>query len=418
MEQRFDRQMLIAGWHQQRLQEACVAVCGRDWLGTFTVWALAALGIGEILWLGQPCQAAASLGNWFLADPCPFSDCAIYDYPLQVEYGPELAWAMGERRPDVLVCCAEDSLTTAVCKAFAQDHRTKLLAGTTAHGGWYGSGTPPYVQPGQEPIMSMAVGALLADAVRETLCPLSRGLLPPDGPLRLHTPTPQRPGTAVLVGVGGIGVYVATLAAILGYRLCIVDFDHVEETNLNRQGLFTPEDAQQHAYKAIAAREALTRLFPNARVSAEVRCVGAEFHATLAAIQPSILLSAVDNAPTRLLLQALGRELHLPVVQGGTDTFAADCYTQECSGPLLDEQLHGALSEAAARETKREPRGGCAADPSYIVPGMLAGALMAYRMVQVCELYRGLLPIRWRSGSLPVEQRRITDGFDFTDLTV
>lgn len=416
--ERFERQRRIPRWDQRRLEDACVAVCGRDWLGTFTVWALASLGIGNIVWLGQPSQAAAALGNWFLATPCPFSGCAISDYPLQVEYGSELAWALGEHRTDALVCCSEDAWTTAVCGAFAQAHHITFLAGTTAQGGWYGAGTPPGVPQGQEPIVAMVLAALLADAVRETLCPLARGLLPPDGPLRLPTPTCQHPGTAVLVGVGGIGVYVATLAAILGYRLCLIDFDQVEETNLNRQGLFTPEDVQQRAYKAVAAREALTRLFPNAHVSAAVHRVGADFQATLTAMHPSVLLSAVDNAPTRLLLQGLGRALDLPVVQGGTDTFAADCYTQAYSGSLLDEQMHGALSEAAARETPRAPRGGCAADPSYIVPGMLAGALMAYRLVQVCERSRGLPPIRWRAGSLPVEQRSLMNGFDFTDLTV
>ncbi len=416
--ERFDRQRRIAHWDQQRLQNACVAVCGRDWLGTFTVWALASMGIGEILWWGLPSPTSTSLGNWFLADPCPLSGCTIADYPLQVEYGPELAWALGERRPDVLVCGAADALTRMACKTFAHTHNIPFLAGTTTHGGWYGSGMPPDIQSEQEPVVSMVLGALLADAVRETLCPLPRGLLPPDGTLNLHTPIPQHQGTAVLVGVGGIGAYVATLAVALGYTLHIVDYDHVEETNLNRQGLFTLDNAQQHIAKAIAARESLSRFFPTACVSADVRYVEADFYATLVALQPAVLLSAVDNAATRVLLQDLGQELGIPVIQGGTDVFAADCYTQERDGCLLDGQMHGALSDAVARETTPTPRVGCAADPSYVVPGMLAGAFMAYRMVQVCERFRGLFPIHWRSGNLPVEQRSMTDGFDFTDLVI
>jgi len=417
--ERFERQRRIAGWNQPRLEEACVAVCGRDWLGTFTVWALAALGIGDLIWLEPPCQASAALSTWFLADPCPFSGCTITAYPFQVEYGPELPWALGQRRIDVLACCTEDPGLRTVCRAFAHEHDIPFVAGTTAQGGWYGTEMPPHhAPPGQEPIAAMALGALLADAVRETLCPLAGGLLPPESPLGLHLPEAPHPSTAVLVGIGGIGVYVATLAALLGYGLHIVDSDHVEATNLNRQGLFTLHDAQQRAAKAVAATAALRWLFPQARVSAEVCRVGADFRATLAALQPSVLLSAVDNAPTRLLLQELGQALAIPVVQGGTDVFAADCYTQEPSDSLLDDQMHGAMSEAAADESSRGPHGGCAADPSYIVPGMLAGALMAYRMVQVCARSRGLLPLRWRSGSLPVEQRKTIDGFDFTDVPV
>src|SRR5712691_411342 len=120
--ERFERQMRIAGWNQQRLQEACVAVCGRDWLGTFTVWALAALGIGDLIWLEPPCQASATLSTWFLADPCPFSGCTITAYPFQVEYWPELPWALGPRRLDVLACCNEDPGMRTVCRTFAHEH--------------------------------------------------------------------------------------------------------------------------------------------------------------------------------------------------------------------------------------------------------------------------------------------------------
>jgi ThiF family len=260
----------------------------------------------------------------------------------------------------------------------------------------------------------MILAAILADAVCETLCPLSEGLLPMDGPLMLTTPEVHRRGKALLVGVGGIGVYAATLAAALGYTVCLLDFDHVEESNLNRQGLFTRDQARCRTYKAVAARDALLRLFPKSVVTAEVCRAGAGFGKTVAVVDPSVLLSAVDNAPTRLLLQSVAREMSIPLIQGGTDIFAADCYTQECTGPLLDQQMHGALSDAASRASmERSLPGGCAVDPSYVVPGM-----MAYRMVQAMELYRGLLPVRWRVGGLPVEQRRRCDVFEFDQLSV
>ena len=51
---RFDRQRRIAGWDQARIERARVLVCGRGWVGTFTVWGLASLGVGEILWVGRP----------------------------------------------------------------------------------------------------------------------------------------------------------------------------------------------------------------------------------------------------------------------------------------------------------------------------------------------------------------------------
>ncbi len=50
----FERQRPIPGWRQEQLGRARVAVLGRDWLGTFVVWALRSMGIGEISWIGRP----------------------------------------------------------------------------------------------------------------------------------------------------------------------------------------------------------------------------------------------------------------------------------------------------------------------------------------------------------------------------
>ena len=85
--ERFDRQVRIPRWNQGRIGQSVVAVCGRDWLGAFTVWGLASLGVGEILWIGRPQTATDRMARWFLAQPCPFDGCAIYDYPFDIEYG-------------------------------------------------------------------------------------------------------------------------------------------------------------------------------------------------------------------------------------------------------------------------------------------------------------------------------------------
>jgi molybdopterin/thiamine biosynthesis adenylyltransferase len=412
---RFDRQARIPGWNQDRLGRACVAVCGRDWLGALVVWGLASMGLGSILWLGRPRRETAGLANLLLAHPGPWDGCTITDYPFDVEYGPELAWALDGSPVDMLVACVEDPDEQAQCQRFAHERRIKLATGVTAGGGWFGGGALPVGRRGeQSPIVAMALAAVLIDVVRETLCPLAGGLWPPEGGLGFQSPRASRSTRALLVGIGGIGVYAAVaLAAALGadLHLHIWDFDSVEESNLNRQGLFTRTHAWDRAPKASAARDVLARLFPRVRLSAEVRRLapgdGNRLDRMLS--RPAALLSAVDNAPTRLLLQALGADLGLPLIQGGTDTFAADCFTQGLNGPTLDDQMHGALSAAATREVPRSQPGGCAADPSYVVPGMMAGALMAHRLT-LLEPHSQLPPIRWRSGCLPVEQRDLNHG--------
>lgn len=161
--------------------------------------------------------------------------------------------------------------------------------------------------------------------------------------------------------------------------------------------------------KTDAARDAIMRFFPWAHVLSSVRRVDSTFAATLQRVcpRPAAVLSAVDNARTRLALQGVGKQLGLPVVQGGTDVFGADCFTQVVGGPLLDEQMHGVLSDAAACEDQAPQRNhGCAVDPNYVVPGMIAGAMLARRFEELLprpDDSRTWPPIRWRQGSLPRE---------------
>ena len=70
--------------------------------------------------------------------------------------------------------------------------------------------------------------------------------------------------SVLIVGVGGIGCPVATYLASSGVgRLVLNDFDTVDETNLGRQPLFTPDDVGDP--KATVAAERLLALNPDSR---------------------------------------------------------------------------------------------------------------------------------------------------------
>jgi hypothetical protein len=230
---RYDRQERISGWDQQRLGQAAVLVDGRGRLGSFTVWALASMGVGTVCWLGRPRQEAAALAGWILATPSPYDGCTVREYPFAAEYEADLDWVLGEAAPvRAVVGCADDPVEQALCREVARVRQIPWLAGTTSAGGWFGPDPRPSGPPeGQDPVAALALAALLADAVRETLCPLAGGLLPPEGPLGLHQPPAAVPGGAVLIGVGGIGVYAAAALAALGCNLHLIDFDRVEESN-------------------------------------------------------------------------------------------------------------------------------------------------------------------------------------------
>jgi molybdopterin/thiamine biosynthesis adenylyltransferase len=419
----FDRQRRIPGWRQERLEQARVAVLGRGWLGTFVVWALRSLGIGETIWIGRPRPETEGVARFIMRAPAFGSVGTILDEPFDVEYGPELAWALAGAAPDVLVSAAEDREELLLGLCWADRNRVPAVAGRASGGGWLGTESPHVAgSRSLDPAVALLVAAILVDAVRERLCPLSAGLLPPEGGLGLEEPCGSSDRHAVLlVGAGGIGVWAAVaLAAALGDRLHLVfcDFDRVAPENLNRQALFTEDDARARFPKAVAALRSLARIFPAVGVAAEVSRIEAQDAARLEAIvpRPTAILSAVDNAASRLVLQQLGRELGVPVIQGGTSVFAADCFTQSVGGRLLDDQMHGALGAAAARESQENrPGGGCAVDPSYVVPGMIAGAFMAYRLGRLRE-GPSPPPLRWRMGDRPLVASDAGRGIDFGNL--
>ena len=123
--------------------------------------------------------------------------------------------------------------------------------------------------------------------------------------------------TAVIVGCGALGTVIANNLCRAGVkRLRIVDRDFVEESNLQRQSLFTEKDAEQQLPKAVAAARHLTLV--NSTVSVEP--VVADVHPKnieKLLDGADIVLDATDNLETRFLLNDACIKNGIPWVYGG-----------------------------------------------------------------------------------------------------
>jgi adenylyltransferase/sulfurtransferase len=87
----------------------------------------------------------------------------------------------------------------------------------------------------------------------------------PEGQARI------RASRVLLVGCGALGTHLAEFCVRAGVgALAIVDRDIVEESNLQRQSLFTEDDAAQAMPKAEAARRALARVNSEVAITAHV----------------------------------------------------------------------------------------------------------------------------------------------------
>ncbi|GBC68889.1 Sulfur carrier protein ThiS adenylyltransferase [archaeon HR01] len=124
-----------------------------------------------------------------------------------------------------------------------------------------------------------------------------------------------------VVGVGALGCEVSKNLALMGVgEIILVDSDAVELSNLSRQMLFTDEDIGRP--KSIAAKEKLERMNPDVAVKAfqgDVRKMSARILEDV-----DILVSCVDNWPTRRWINSLAVELKKPLVDVSMDGFYAN----------------------------------------------------------------------------------------------
>lgn len=122
--------------------------------------------------------------------------------------------------------------------------------------------------------------------------------------------------TAVIVGCGALGTAQAALLARAGVgRLRLIDRDYVEENNLQRQLLYTEDDARAGLPKAEAARRHL--LEANSSVEVEARIAdldpeSAEEHLAGA----DVILDGTDNFETRFLINDFAVSRGVPWIYG------------------------------------------------------------------------------------------------------
>lgn len=104
-------------------------------------------------------------------------------------------------------------------------------------------------------------------------------------------------GSALVVGVGGLGCAAAAYLASAGVgHLIVCDFDTVDLTNLSRQLLFGPADVGEP--KALVAEQKLSQQNPDVRISAIPDRLDDALLAEMVG-QVDVVLDGTDNFSTR-----------------------------------------------------------------------------------------------------------------------
>ncbi|GGB71243.1 HesA/MoeB/ThiF family protein [Blastomonas aquatica] len=123
----------------------------------------------------------------------------------------------------------------------------------------------------------------------------------------------------VLVGMGGIGCPALQYLAGAGIgRLTLIDDDHVDISNLQRQTLFTPADIGQP--KAAVAANWVSSFDAELTVTAITERITPANAAELLA-DADVILDGTDNFATRLLVSDTATALHIPMVSAAIGRF-------------------------------------------------------------------------------------------------
>jgi adenylyltransferase/sulfurtransferase len=119
-----------------------------------------------------------------------------------------------------------------------------------------------------------------------------------------------------IVGCGALGTQQASMLARAGIGdLLIIDRDFVEDSNLQRQTLFSEQDAAERLPKAVAAEAHLKQANSGIRIRGVVSDLTAENVAELLS-HAQLILDATDNFETRYLINDFSVQRGVPWIYG------------------------------------------------------------------------------------------------------
>lgn len=148
--------------------------------------------------------------------------------------------------------------------------------------------------------------------------------------------------SAVIIGCGGLGTNAAVHLAGAGIgRLLLVDYDTVEERNLNRQFFYTKEDTGREKCALLAKR--LGAYAPETEINYHF----GKYEKALADGY-EIVIIAVDNIETRRQVNALCKESKTPCINGSINGFFGTAYLY-IPGKTPDLEKAGCLNETKSK---------------------------------------------------------------------
>lgn len=370
---RYDRQQLIEGWQQEKLENAKVAVIGSDILANFTALALAALGFGTIEIYGQGIVTEQMLANYernslkpdysqgflyFDSEAGESKAEAIASFikkvnPLVDTYGINIDMSKTGNiavlgSPDIIFDATNDPASKIAAIEYAEQKKVPLISmSSSLLNAGIGTCNPASradkrklisnivfaefkdkaqgtttsqlissigVDEGRKYIMPLKNEKVISDLVVYNLCSDKRFDQNIDRAVNGDNDLSDK--SIIMVGAGALGNFTALDFALNNAgRLYVVDFDKIEPTNLNRQIWFY-DAVGEHKAKALA--EKLKKINPRVKFTAHAEKITPESEAFFKDAKADLIVDTVDNNKTRALVNYFSLLYKTPFISGGT----------------------------------------------------------------------------------------------------
>jgi sulfur carrier protein ThiS adenylyltransferase len=153
----------------------------------------------------------------------------------------------------------------------------------------------------------------------------------------------------LIIGAGALGSGNAEALVRAGIgKLTIVDRDYVEWSNLQRQQLYTEEDAKQRLPKVIAAKKRLSTINSSVRIE-EIVADASVTELEGWASDVDLIIDATDNFETRMIINDVSQKYCVPWIYGACVGSYGISYTiippkTPCISCLLDTVPLGGLT--------------------------------------------------------------------------
>jgi molybdopterin/thiamine biosynthesis adenylyltransferase len=374
--ERYHRQELIEGWDQEKLSKLSVVLIGSGRLSDLVLVDLLSLGIGNI----------DRIGDRELFDYEKITPDVYLDQQEEELSNLQLA-ELTIGNSDFIIDATNDLKSKFFSSKIALNKNIPYLSASCSLSNfliWKEKDSEQVVQfhnenqeKEQGNLNSIVCSAILTEELRKRIMPLKDDI--PIERLRFYDiREPSAINKKILqVGAGAIGTFSSLALSLIDTELTIIDFDFIEQSNLNRQFLF---------YDSVGKNKAEVLSNKLSRYSNKVKGINKKVEEDFNPNELGefdLILSCVDDNKARYYMNLASKKFNIPLINGGSSISGGHTIPYfPGKTACLNCQTQFKLNESIKNEKKHKRTPGECFNPSLITSNQVVGGLMINTLIK------------------------------------